>query len=76
MTNDEIIALVAKSLRKSALPTVNGVHQPDRYQASVTAEDLAKALEKAGLISSWVDFYDVAMPPRLCNETWNDHRTF
>lgn len=74
MTKDEILELVAISLRQSASPSVNGVHVPDRYQASVTAEDLANRLLRAGLLES-VDarhaFYNRAMPPADSKETWN-----
>lgn len=73
MTTDDIIALVARSLRKSALPSVNGIHQPGRYQASVTAEDLGSTLEKAGLIEDRHAFYNMAMPPHDSGETWNDY---
>lgn len=73
---DEIVALVAKSMRKSSLPSANGIHQPDRYQASVHAEDMGHAFERAGLVEKWTDFYSIAMPAPDCGETWNTHDTF
>lgn len=75
MTPDEIVNLVALSLRKSALPSVNGIHQPDRYQASVTAEDMGHTLARAGLVATWHEFYARAMPPQETGETWNTYAT-
>lgn len=72
LDEQQIIALVAQSLYKSALPSVNGIHKPDRYQASVTAEDLGHTLERFGLVEKWTDFYGMAMPSPGSAETWND----
>jgi hypothetical protein len=72
MNNTDLVKLVARSLRKSASPSKNGAHKPDRYQASVTAEDLGHALESAGLVQKWHHFYAEAMPSRDSAETWND----
>lgn len=68
MTIDEALDLVALTLRNSALPSANGVHKPNRYQASVTASDMATALKRAGLISDKHAFYAKAMPPKDSTE--------
>lgn len=71
MDNRTLMQMVGLSLRKSALPSINGMHQPDRYQASVTAEDLGHLFKKLGLVEEFHHFYDIAMPPPDVTETWN-----
>jgi len=66
------VALIAQSMRASSSPSANGLHQPNRYQASVHAEDMGKTLERFGVIPSWSEFYSQAMPPIDSTETWND----
>jgi hypothetical protein len=72
MDNQELIKIIAAAMYNAALPSRNGLHTPDRYQASVSAEDVGHALERAGLIEKFHMFYSLAMPPQETKEFYGD----